>query len=94
MVPPGRRGHGVAISRDALYQDQGDSVSPLGNGGGKTGRNEKKQIFQITLLSGQLRSGLPFGPRSQAICRRLRGRGCANCQSLYLEIHDVIEGFG
>lgn len=38
-------------------EDQGDSASPLRNGGGKTGRNEKSneknQIFQIALLSGR-----------------------------------------
>lgn len=42
MVPPGGAGAMVwQYPGMPFMEDQGDSVSPLGNGGGKTGRNEK-----------------------------------------------------
>ena len=44
MVFPG--GAGAAVWQYPgmpFMEDQGESVSPLGNGGGKTGRNEKNK---------------------------------------------------
>ena len=48
------------------------------------GKEQAAGEWETCLAPGwpQLRSRLPFGPRSQASLQNAQGRGCANCQSL------------